>query len=92
MKMKWKRVVADEGHVMKNPKAKSSDVLTLADTSDPSLCCTASGEALGMLRNTYCQFSKRPRIFAYMLAHLCTSGQHRLLPVTHPASSQGWLS
>lgn len=23
MKVKWKRVVADEGHVMKNPKAKS---------------------------------------------------------------------
>ncbi len=23
LKMKWKRVVADEGHVMKNPKAKS---------------------------------------------------------------------
>jgi len=22
-KVKWKRVVADEGHVMKNPKAKS---------------------------------------------------------------------
>lgn len=23
MEVKWKRVVADEGHVMKNPKAKS---------------------------------------------------------------------
>lgn len=23
MKVKWKRIVADEGHVMKNPKAKS---------------------------------------------------------------------
>lgn len=35
MKVHWKRVVADEGHILKNPKAKSE--CNLRDSDDSCL-------------------------------------------------------
>jgi superfamily II DNA or RNA helicase len=50
---KWKRIVADEGHVLKNPKAKSELrafwlIPSALTESDPSVCRVDSREEMGL--------------------------------------------
>jgi SNF2 family DNA or RNA helicase len=51
--VKWKRVVADEGHVLKNPRTKSRSSLRVRlMISNAGLRCTASGEEMGCYGNS----------------------------------------
>jgi len=56
--VKWKRIVADEGHVLKNPRTKSRFSLGIRlMNSDAGFCCVTSGEEMGCYWNPYCQFA-----------------------------------
>lgn len=57
-KVNWKRIVADEGHVLKNPKAKSRHHRWLvADDSDTSVCRSFCGKEVDRYGNSHRQFA-----------------------------------
>jgi hypothetical protein len=84
LETKWKRVVLDEGHTIRNPKAAKTRLVRIAMTVSKESC--AELKPLQGLRGThrlvpmdriwysYRQWRKRPGIVAHFPARLQTTG------------------